>query len=116
MFNTLYSIFMCVWVCLFKAYWKRYESGLQVKWGVLAKRIYKQDRNFDFQGIKRTKCTTFEEEEDYSKAKRFYLYLISLLEAFPLLFLALGLKIIIFNLSGLINDTSSVYYVEIIAN
>lgn len=39
-----YAVFTCAWTTLFYISWLRYESELQIKWGVFGKKIYKEDR------------------------------------------------------------------------
>lgn len=55
------------------------------------------------------------EDEVYPKSKRFYLYIISAFESLPLLLLAFFLKLIIFNLNGLIHSKDSIFYIEKVA-
>ncbi|EAR92115.2 calcium-activated chloride channel protein (macronuclear) [Tetrahymena thermophila SB210] len=114
-FYFFYTVFICIWSSLFYIFWKRYESELQVKWGVFGKKIYKEDRNVNFKGQKRIKVTTMCEEEYYPRSKRLYLYIISTLESLPLLVMAFLLKVIIFNLNGLIHK-NSMLYIESIAS
>lgn len=56
-----------------------------------------------------------EYEEFYPRSKRFSLYLISACESVPLLLIAFALKVILFNLSGLISDHNSILYFDSIS-
>ncbi|KAL4479988.1 hypothetical protein ABPG74_020504 [Tetrahymena malaccensis] len=114
-FYFFYTVFICIWSSLFYIYWKRYESELQVKWGVFGKKIYKEDRNVNFKGQKRIKVTTMCEEEYYPRSKRLYFYILSTIESLPLLVIAFLLKVVIFNLNGLIHK-NQIFYINLIAS
>lgn len=55
------------------------------------------------------------EEDFYPRSRRFYLYLVSAAESLPLLIFAFVLKVIIFNLNGLIKQGESILYFPQIA-
>lgn len=73
------------WATLFLKYWKRKESTLCLEWGTIGRNIYKKDKNLDFKGFITINAITGLASEYYPKKRRFILYVISFLEALPLL-------------------------------
>ena len=110
-----YSFIIMIWTIIFMLNWRRKEQELQVKWvqfkyviykkGVLGKQMNRNlERNKFFKGKEKLNLITGEQYVKYSKKKRYLQYIISALEALPTLIIAALIKLVLFNINGIIKN------------
>ena len=111
--NYSYSLLVTIWFTIFLIYWQRKQNEINIKCGSYGKIFLVADKNPNFKAPEKINLITGLPMEHYSKYKRVFFYIISILEAIPFLLLGSCLKIVILTLKGIIVPGEYFYFEKI---
>lgn len=86
-----------------------------MKYYTYGKKILSVDKNPHFKGVTKLDLVTGLPKITYPSCRRIGYYIVSALEAIPIIALAIFLKLIIFNIQGLFSSTHSLFYIGFFA-
>lgn len=114
---SLYALITMIWTTLFIILWRRQENELGIEWGILGfKHNKKLELNPEFKGTPVLNLITGHLRLTYSKTNRYFYYMVSLIEALPILLFAGMIKIVVFNINGLIKNKNSWFFIPAVAS
>ncbi|CAD8126535.1 unnamed protein product [Paramecium sonneborni] len=110
---SFYAVLTMVWSTFFIIAWRRKESELSIEWGVFGQQHIKRlDLNPEYKGTPKINYITGLVKNSYPTSSRIFYYMVSLFEAIPILIIAGLIKIIVFNINGLIRSETSIFYIS----
>ncbi|CAD8087726.1 unnamed protein product [Paramecium primaurelia] len=113
---SFYAVVTMVWSTFFIIAWRRKENELSVEWGVFGQQHIKRlDLNPEYKGKPKMNYITGLVKNSYPTSSRIFYYMVSLFEAIPILIIAGLIKIVVFNINGLIRNESSIFYIRLAA-